>query len=585
MSNTRRLLMPARLLRTLSLQYQNELKPLEQSFRGNGNLVDLVIDYWFPISNRFLCPVSGEFLNDPVYIIHSRISPVLYNRQSVIDAINSGELTSFGINLENMNFLMAEQRFITRSMNVEQQHDLRTLSGLVSLIESRGGSHLSFIAEIERERRAGRELLAPLLGNNPSPITVRTHVRAPNSVLPPWIPNLLRRFLQNLSLESLYLGVIATDLVLDNFIPLILGHDKRSAIARFIERLQYAVIQYQSQQFIHRPRHDQYTLFTDRYFIIAKAVTPFCLLNIFNEVILVALSSSGLSLCYPMIKLCMESMTFAFFLIAWSMSFAPGLFATPSIASTLAVFQDFASGRIREQINSLAVLSSLSFFMAADLIFSTERRMQWSNNSYLTAAVVARPFLRLPYAYLSARNTANTLVEAKEYLRNPRRLLRNQADPFAQDESLVIFASRNVLRLFAAFSAGFLVYTITENPLAAMLAILSVYMQGSLMYGLGKADSRYRLLPAVRPSVVSENQNSNLVPLSSVSITSLEIREVIDEHRDETLSSTPPILLSTFAHSQEGKEEQKREDGPASLLPAPSDDEFNNDNAQTPLLT
>ncbi len=79
----------------------------------------------------FLCPRSGKPIKNPVILDHKKLMPLIYDKESVIAALDEGELKQFNINQDNLKYhtdhfslellqRIAEERF-TIDINVEER--------------------------------------------------------------------------------------------------------------------------------------------------------------------------------------------------------------------------------------------------------------------------------------------------------------------------------------------------------------------------------------------------------------------------------------------------------------------------------
>lgn len=460
-------------------------------------LLNLIVEYWFPVANGLRCPSSGEILSEPVVILHPRIVPQLYNRQSVIDAIAAHELERFGIDADNQDHYIFNQPGINFS----------DLNGIVDILRN-NGSHLSLSFEIERERRSRGDILQPLFSSRPiigrmPDFSIENGRR---SLV--WTPMTVR-IIQFLGARStpLLIMVMLVHRILGKVLPssgnisfilAVIAHYSRDSV------IQYKAIQYLS---------------TNRNYIHSRNITILrCVVavGIFMDSIAASLISFNSTITFLQFEAVLIGIMTAF----------------PHLATSDLLLQDILRRRSKEQIKSLAIFLPLALLMLGDIIYKVKENQTFYNANLFIALGTITAMFQLPFAYLSVRETANTLADAKKYIRNPNRLLQSSTDAFAEkNESIPVFTTRNLLRLFASLSAGFLAYVATENPLAAILALCAVYMQGSLMYGIGTVDNRYRLLP--RPIV--EVRNDEMVPLSRVSVTPLQIEEDKSENKEDKI--------------------------------------------------
>ncbi|MEO8402531.1 MAG: hypothetical protein ABI597_12195 [Gammaproteobacteria bacterium] len=492
-------------------------------------LVNLIVEYWHHLPDGLRCPVSGEILTDPVVILHPHIFPLLYNRQSVIDAIANNELARFTINALNQDTYIVTQPGV----------NFNSLAGIAAMARS-NGSHISVSFEIERERRNAGDVLQPLFSSQPIMAriperpSVRDFLSLPRSTR-------LSRAIYTMNNWSLSIFPL--------LIPMFFGLAYKQNPQRVLEILfrysQNCVIQYNAIQ--HLRLHQNYN---NRFRYLRQGLAAVIVAD--SVVMNASFIIPRALVAYPASNLLLGA--------AFSTAFA-----FPYLATSNAVLQDIVRGRFREQIKSLATLTPLALLMLASILYQTRKTYIFDNDQLNLALSILTPLIHLPYSYLSVRETANTLANTREYIRHPSRLLQNPSDTFAErNESIPAFASRNLLRLFAALSAGFLMYAATENPLAAILALCSVYMQGSLMYGIGTMDSRYRLLPRpIAPALPAPN-NDDVTPLASIMVTPLHIEE---EKKDEAKDAVNSVFRSDSP--REFKEEKRSLDEPSDDLNIP----------------
>lgn len=424
-----------------------EFKLLEHipAFKDNLTIIDLIMEYWHHLPDALRCPASGAILRDPIVVNHSSIDHVLYNENSVTNAIRHNELRSFDIH----NF--AQLNPITFNI------DFTTIDGIADFV-SRTDVDSDILFEINKARENKEDFLLPLFKQNK---------------IAPY---------QEQSMAEVSISVPIMTAVL---------------AYPYIYKMQSNPVIY-------------FWLLQDAYTLIQANFNKMCRTNNFVEkyslslpLYLYALVNNSLSKPY----LWTPELLFAPLWIGTAWDY------TRFSENYNVAIQDFKNGRLREQIKSPVSFAFISMIMLMNIILMIKSR--FGNMAIDLLFNLIYIGLQLPNLYVPTRQAANELVAAKACFINPRK--------FLQERNYKGYTFTALLRILASLSAGFVMLGVQDNPIISLIVACGVFIQGSLLHGIGTSNNRYRLMS--RPPV---NEDQILVPLSNTRTTPLHIEEVVE---------------------------------------------------------